>query len=178
MSYDSWFVSDTHFGHAKVLTFLKDDNDPTSFIRPGFTSVEQMDEALVDNWNSVVKDGDRVYHLGDVGFDRDQMAKLMPRLKGRKRLILGNHDEIKEHRLTEYFQKIHLWRIFKDEGFVCSHIPLMPDQFRHKVVLNVHGHIHEKPDPSPLHMNISVERTNYTPIHLDEILARVATLRD
>lgn len=74
----------------------------------------------------------------------------------------------------KYFKKVMLWRIFKDEGFVCSHIPLMPGQFRHKVTHNLMGHIHQNDMDDPvMYMNVCVEKTNYTPIHMDQVLYRI-----
>ena len=55
MPKDIWIISDTHFQHENILKF-----EPT---RPGST-IQEHDEALIDNWNSVVKPGDKVYHLG------------------------------------------------------------------------------------------------------------------
>jgi calcineurin-like phosphoesterase family protein len=50
-----WFTSDTHFGHNNILKFCK---------RP-WNTVEEMDEALINNWNAVVGTNDIVFHLGD-----------------------------------------------------------------------------------------------------------------
>lgn len=164
-----WFTSDSHFGHANFLTF-RDHNDHP--VRP-FTSVEEMDEHMIERWNSVVRDGDKVYHLGDVCFDKSKFADTMSRLKGSKRLVLGNHDDLKRFDMLPYFKKVQLWRIFTEHDFVCSHVPLAREQFR-KVTFNLHGHIHQKPEPSPNHICVCVERTNYTPVHLDEVLAEIA----
>ena len=98
---DIWIVSDTHFGHNNMLKFKDKDNNP---IRPGFSTVEEMDEHMIECWNSVVKDGDIVYHLGDVFFDNGHTV--LPRLKGRKRLLLGNHDNGKSKHLQDNFQNV------------------------------------------------------------------------
>lgn len=163
-----WFTSDTHFGHANFLTFQDVDG---AVIRP-FASVDEMDELIIERWNSVVRDGDKIYHLGDVCFNKSRFSDIMGRLKGSKRLILGNHDDIKRFRMYEHFKKIALWRIFKEHDFVASHVPLARDQFR-KVGFNLHGHVHEKPEPSNRHICVCVERTDYTPVHMDEILAEI-----
>src|SRR6185312_6859120 len=87
-----WFTSDHHFGHAKILELLPDS-------RP-FRDVEEMNGALVDAWNSVVRPGDTVWHLGDVslGNRRETLALIGPQLNGRKRLVPGNHDYVWPHR--------------------------------------------------------------------------------
>jgi calcineurin-like phosphoesterase family protein len=167
---DIWFTSDTHFGHANFLKFM---NDAGERIRP-FASVEEMDEHMVERWNARVRPGDKVYHLGDVCFGD---AAILARLNGSKRLILGNHDNIKDATLYAAFKKIQLWRFFKDDGFVCTHIPLALGDLR-KATFNVHGHIHDKPAPTPQHLCICVEQTDYTPVHMDEIRAALVTRKD
>lgn len=168
---DIWFTSDSHFSHESVLKFTGDDGE---LIRPGFSSVEEMDELMLQNWNSVVKPGDKVYHLGDVVMKMEAVHNILPHLNGSKRLVLGNHDAPFLQHMMKYFKKVMLWRIFKDEGFVCSHIPLMPSQFRHKVTHNLFGHIHQNEMDDPvMYMNVCVEKTNYTPIHMDQVLYRI-----
>lgn len=168
---DIWFVSDTHFGHSRFLTFVDKDGKK---IRP-FSNVQEMDECMITRWNERIKPFDRVYHLGDFGSDSSYNTKLLSRLNGIKRLILGNHDNVKGD-LINHFKKIVMWRLFKEHDFICSHVPLR-EETMFKVTFNVHGHIHQQPDPTFRHKNISVERTNYAPLHLDEILADFAKRR-
>lgn len=164
-----FFTSDTHFFHANFLTF-KDDNNHA--IRP-FSSADEMNEYMVEKWNSVVRDGDRIYHLGDVTFEYGRKFDvLMSRLRGSKRLIIGNHDEIKGTSLINHFKKVRLWRVFKDAGFIATHIPIRLDQMRH-ARLNVHGHIHEKLMQEPGYFNVCVEHHDYTPVALESILQKV-----
>jgi calcineurin-like phosphoesterase family protein len=167
---DIWFTSDTHFGHANFLNFKDDAGEP---VRP-FKSVQEMDGLMIERWNEVVRDGDKVYHLGDVSFDRKNLPHVMAQLRGRKRLVLGNHDDLKTYKLAEYFQKVSMWRMFTEFGFVCSHVPLREDQMR--APINVHGHIHHRPSPSPRHICVCVEQTDYRPIHLDEIRMMISRL--
>lgn len=168
-----FFISDTHFNHANILNFKSREGKPVR----DFDSVEEMDETMIDNWNKVVKDGDKVYHLGDVLFGhnkRQWLEKHIPRLKGQKRLVLGNHDDPKL--LAPYFKKIMLWRIFSQDHLIFSHIPLRTDQFRtdhntrgEKGMVNVHGHIHQQASPEGPYRNVCVEWTNYTPVALEEL---------
>ena len=71
----SWFTSDTHFGHSRILAYAH---------RP-FANVDEMDEALIRNWNSVVGERDDVYHLGDMMFrlSRERAEAILGRLRGR-----------------------------------------------------------------------------------------------
>jgi calcineurin-like phosphoesterase family protein len=77
----TWFSSDTHFLHKLVSTTR------------GFASPEEHDEAVIANWNKLVKPDDLVWHLGDVGIgNEDKILAQAARLNGRKQLIAGNHD--------------------------------------------------------------------------------------
>ena len=163
-----WFISDTHFEHANMLKFVKADG---SLVRPGFCCVNEMNERMINNWNTVVKPGDHVWHLGDFAMGNHTVAeRIIKRLHGRKRLCVGNHDNVKE--VAPFFEKVVLWRIFKEFNFTCSHMPLRLDQLR-KTEFNVHGHIHQHKIADPHYINICVEHTNYTPIHLDELLTMI-----
>jgi len=164
MSRNIFIVSDTHFGHANFLKFLTEDGQQ---IRK-FSSVEEMDELMVENWNKQVRDEDIVYHLGDVYFGNGHQH--LPRLRGRKRLIAGNHDNLKSEYLQKHFQKIMLWRMFPEYNCVLTHVPLHQSNL-YKVDYNVHGHIHQQKSPSEQYINACVEWHNYTPKPIEEIFA-------
>ena len=141
-----------------------------------FSTVEEMDEALMDNWNSVVKPGDKVYHLGDVTFGNKEnyIKNIHKRLNGKKRLIVGNHDDVKF--LAPYFEKVMLWRMFPDLGLLLTHVPvhrstLGEGRFDGKGMINVHGHIHQNPSPEGPYKCVCVEQPhmNYTPINIEEL---------
>lgn len=162
---DKWFISDTHFCHENILKFKGDNGKP---IRP-FSSLGEMHEILIQNWNSVVKDGDLVYHLGDVTFKYDStFNNIMSRLKGKKRLIIGNHDKLMNPNLFRWFEKAMLWHGFREYNFTAVHIPLEISRLRDGEYC-VHGHTHQNVDPNPAYVNVCVEQTNYTPVNIDEI---------
>ncbi len=163
MSRDIWLISDTHFLHANSLKW----GDGTR--ADHFKDVHHMNEVMIDNWNMVVKPGDKVYHLGDVFMgNKDEFKKLWPRLNGRKRLIVGNHDDIKFLSSGGFFQKVQMWRIFKEHDMVLTHVPIHNDHFR-VGSFNVHGHIHEKESPTPMHECVCVEQINYTPVNIESL---------
>lgn len=165
MTHDKWFISDTHFFHANILKFTGDDGKR---IRP-FQSLEEMHEYMIEAWNSVVKDNDYVYHLGDVTFQyHGAFNNLMHRLKGKKRLIVGNHDKIWHPALQCNFEKVDLWKGFKEYNFTAVHIPLMLSSLRDGAYC-VHGHVHQNSLKNPNYINVSVEIRNYTPVNIDEI---------
>lgn len=160
-----FIVSDTHFGHSNILKFT--DSESGNLIRPGFSCVEDMNEAMVDRWNSVVRDQDIIYHLGDVYFGDGH--KVLKRLRGRKRLILGNHDNGKASYLQCAFEKVLMWRMFPEFNCVLTHVPIH-ESGMYKVQYNLHGHIHQNKSPTDRHINCSVEVQDYTPKSIEELV--------
>ena len=180
---NKWIISDTHFGHKNIIKFTKPDGTP---IRPGFISkktnkfisfsdINQHNEMLVDNWNSLIAPHDKVYHLGDFG-----NIEFIKRLHGKKRLILGNHDSmIDKYQLVKHFEHVVVSRIFTTEfvrPILMTHFPVHKDERGGAArYVNVHGHIHEKTiyaangHPDPWYVNVSIEQTNCYPIHWDEL---------
>lgn len=159
MAREIYVISDTHFGHKNIIKYCG---------RP-FSDAKEMDEALLHNWNSVVRDQDIVYHLGDVSMGNDG---ILHSLRGRKRLVLGNHDNGKNQTLLTVFEKIMMWRHFKEFGVVLSHVPIHPGSLNEKIPRNVHGHIHDKTIDDNRYRNVSVEQINYTPINIEELRVR------
>jgi calcineurin-like phosphoesterase family protein len=174
---DIWVISDTHFNHANILNFT--DSTTGKLVRGDrFSSAKEMDEFMVEKWNSCVKPGDKVYHLGDVMFgDKEYFQKLWPKLHGQKRLIVGNHDDIKYLSSGGFFSKVHMWRMFPEFGLMLSHVPLHESSLRRgppndpdvQVLLNVHGHIHQNASPAGPYRNVSVEAIDYTPVNIEEL---------
>lgn len=162
---DIWVSSDWHFGHANIIKFAQ---------RP-FSSVEEMDEIMIQRHNAVVKPNDKFYCLGDIAFRRDVLERVLPRLNGKKRLILGNHDNEDMSFYSRYFEKIMGWRQFNERGvfMVLSHVPLHKSGFDYRSdrpAVNVHGHIHARRIDDPHYINACVEWTDYAPVHFDTLI--------
>lgn len=156
-----WFASDHHFGHTNIIKFAN---------RP-FSSVEEMNETMIKNHNAVVQDDDHVWFLGDVAFNRDVFHAVMPRLKGKKRLILGNHDKLSMKDYMKYFEKIQGAYNYKTTvaSYTFTHYPAFPIAFHPSgEFVNVYGHTHRAcVQGDPRYINICVEHTDYTPVDLD-----------
>lgn len=155
-----WFISDTHFGHANIIKYA----------RHQFSSVEEMDECLIDAWCSTVGRGDLVYHLGDFAWDSKKAHEYRSRLTGTIRLIVGNHDDIRVLTESKIFQRIHMWRQFPEYGFHATHVPMRGQQIRH-AKFNVHGHVHANTEGlDPWHKDVSVESlADFKPISAEEL---------
>ncbi len=161
-------ISDTHFGHENILKFKHSDG---TMLR-SFSSVEEMDEAMVENWNKIVSDSDIVYHLGDVYFGKGWQH--LDRLKGRKRLILGNHDNGKDERLHKNFQKILMWRMFPEHNALFTHVPVHKSSL-YKTKYNLHGHVHRNSLEESEYINCSSEVLHYTPWPIEALIPKETT---
>lgn len=163
-----FLISDTHFGHVKMLEFLRADG---TRVRREFSNVKEMDEAMVERWNTTVKPQDHVYHLGDFTMDHKLVAKYARQLNGHKRLVLGNHDHYDPRVYYDAgFKKVYSSRSI--EGLVLTHIPIHFLSIPLWGLGNVHGHTHAEPAYGPEYQNVSVEQINYTPIALETVKAR------
>lgn len=152
-----FFISDLHLGHTKILEFERQH-------RFGQT-IEEHNEWLVTQWNSVVTKYDIVYVLGDVAMGGHQNLEYLKRMNGQKFLIRGNHDGGDITKFTPYFQNIY--GLLKYKGLWLSHAPVHPCSLRDKI--NIHGHMHSKRVDDYRYINVSVEQLAGVPISLDTI---------
>lgn len=175
-----WFVSDTHFGHVNIIKFCN---------RP-FSSVEEMDKALINNWNSVVQPNDIVFHLGDFAFAPNARWKqLIQTLNGHIYLIVGNHDEIRYpgHQVFDLFEDVTSQLIVKidEQAVYLNHYPFLcyegayraPEQAAYAL----HGHVHLLREHNlgkdfermshtfPYQYDVGIDNNNYTPISWKQI---------
>lgn len=158
----TFLISDTHFGHANILTFINSDG---SKVRD-FSSLEEMNETMIDNWNKVVSPSDNVYHLGDVLFTKKWLDLILPRLNGTKVLIKGNHDNLKLSQYAQYFKDVRAYWVL--DKYVLSHVPIHPESLS-RWKANIHGHLHNNSLEDTRYINVSVERINYTPVDFESI---------
>jgi calcineurin-like phosphoesterase family protein len=162
-----------------------------------------MDEEMIRRWNEVVREQDKVYHLGDVVMSEKHLPTLT-RLNGSKRLVRGNHDIFKTKKYLEYFKEIYGVRVLED--MVLTHVPLHHESITQRWNVNVHGHLHaniveelRQPDglpefkhlsliervhmepvrrPDPLYFSVCVEQIDYRPIELSELRAKIQNRRE
>lgn len=165
-----FFISDTHFYHDNIIKYCN---------RP-FRNVEEMNKTIIENWNSVVKPTDVVYHLGDfttadyipnIKFkDRYIVTarSLLSKLNGKKILIRGNHDLSKTVCLECGWDRVETEA--NERGMVLSHKPK-----KYINLVNIHGHIHnQKPfcyldENGKVRFNVSVDVTSFKPVSIEQI---------
>ena len=167
-----FFTADTHFGHTNVIKFCA----------RAFASAEEMNETLIENWNAKVKGCDTVFVLGDMFYRCENVAEILRRLKGKKHLILGNHDRswMDQVDLEDYFVGVDRILDLSDgeRGYTLCHYPML--QWPHqKRTYMIHGHIHNDVtlDFWPLLrvrervLNAGVDVNGYAPVAFDELVA-------
>lgn len=172
-----YLTSDTHFCHT-----------PNFLWEPrGFSSVEEMNEAIVERWNKVVKPEDRVIHLGDVMLsDTEKGLEYFKRLNGEICLIWGNHDSPRRQEELVKLPNViilgyaHVFK-YKKLNFYVSHYPTLVANYDEKYfsqhVINLHGHTHQQANflypNNPFIYHVGVDSHNCTPVHIDEVVTDI-----
>lgn len=155
-----WLISDTHFNHENIINYCN---------RP-FSTIKEMDKAIINNWNRLVKENDKVFHLGDfaLGLSDKEYKDLVSSLNGGITLIRGNHDRMGKKKLIN-IGFVNVVEKLKMNKYILTHKPMKSEDIP-KGYVNIHGHIHNALSSNfrdtGKHINISIERTNYYPVRL------------
>ena len=147
-----YVISDPHFGHEFMARHR------------GFDSAEQMDNFIVEQYNSVVSKKDLVYILGDITMEKGNYD-ILDRLNGKKRVVLGNHD-MPQHTTRLAEKVLSVSGAIKYNGYILTHIPIHDtevDRFRG----NIHGHVHENTINDPRYINVCCEVLDYKPMQIN-----------
>lgn len=163
-----WLISDTHFGHNKDFIYKA----------RGFNSVEEMDESIIQRWNSVVGPNDIVYHLGDFFLgDLTEGLNFIIRLNGKIKLTIGNHDNDNRLKALGWISNIDDiqfgYRIKEGKKtFLLSHYPQLTGNYDNSKTFSIHGHTHFltrfwelNDDFHNLMYNVSCEAINCQPLN-------------
>ena len=178
-----WLTSDTHFSH----------NQPFIYEPRGFSSIEEMNEKIIENWNNVVQHDDIVYHLGDVWLNDDKIGQqCLRRLNGRIYILAGNHDNTNRWQLfanTRYdITPIGLAYLLKYQGyhFYLSHYPCLcsnydEDKPLKRQVISICGHSHTtdkfKDMNKGLIFHCEMDTNNCYPWLLDDIIEDIKSYK-
>lgn len=174
-----FIMSDPHFNHNREFIYKA----------RGFNTIEEMNETIIANINSVVDANDELYILGDVclgGGGSEVLAKnkaLIERLNGRIHIILGNHDTPQRiamytncknvYSANEYATMLH----YNGYHFYLSHFPTITGNLEKeslkKCTLNLFGHTHQTTNfyqDMPFMYHVGVDSHNCYPVLLDDII--------
>jgi calcineurin-like phosphoesterase family protein len=168
-----WLTSDLHLNHSKDFIYKA----------RGFNSIEEMNIAIIENYNSVVSDMDDVFILGDcIMGNINEGIELLDQLKGNKYLAYGNHDtnnKIKAYVDNDIFKNIQMgYRLkYKKMEFLLTHYPTLVANYDDpKPVYNLSGHTHQS-DSSfsdiAHNYNVGVDCHQCYPIALDDIYQEI-----
>lgn len=151
-----WFLADLHLGHKNICKF-----------RTEFSSREEHENILKENYHSVVTKRDVVFFLGDVAFDAESLAEVSTWAGMQKILVVGNHctQSVEMKQIVHAFDKVY--SLLKYKEFWLSHCPIHPQELRGKS--NIHGHVHNQSVDDHRYVNVSMENINYKPISLYQI---------
>lgn len=162
-----WFTADTHFGHKNIIRYCN---------RP-FSSVEEMDESMIESWNEVVKtnDDDIVFHLGDFAFKNHE--KYLSRLNGVKYLIRGNHDPKNVEDVHGWSGVSSLLETIMPDGtlLVMCHYAMRVWNRSHHGSLHIYGHSHGTLPGTSQSCDVGADCWNFRPIDIHMIRMRMAT---
>jgi len=165
----TFLTADTHFGHPLMLTACN---------RP-YKNVHEMNEALVRNWNSVIHPKDTVWHLGDFSMklDNREMAEIFYALNGRKHLIIGNHDVLKDGGILPGLERLGWESIshaaeIKHNGqrIMLHHYAGWTWNAEHRGAFQAFGHSHGDLLGLPGSIDVGVDVQNYAPIAAEEFV--------
>jgi calcineurin-like phosphoesterase family protein len=161
----TFFTSDTHFGDHRVLNL---------YPRP-FANVAEMDEGLIARWNAACGPDDEVWHLGDFARTAARAAAILPRLNGRKHLILGNNDPPP----AAGWESVGAYAEIEREGvfLVLCHYPFRSWNRQHQGGWNLHGHSHGRLAPLPRQHDVGVDANGYAPVRLEDLVAEAVRRR-
>lgn len=196
---NTFFTSDTHFGHRNIIKYCERPFIDSSLPEDdkGRYMVWEMDEFLIDRWNSVVKPEDTVYHLGDFAYTGDFRHALECRmaLNGTIHFVVGNHDE---HALFmhEGLYPAAIWAptrfaswdkmpeiTVEGQTIVLCHYSLREWHHALRGVWHLYGHTHASLAPFGKSCDVGVDNAGviapgyeFCPLSFDQIKAYMDTL--
>jgi len=101
-----WIISDTHIGHAPMLSWYPWRHQTLGLPAPAINAagrpvvdgvtMEKHDRAIVEAWRAVVKPQDCILHCGDAVMGRGTAGKVLHKLRGKVYVVKGNHDTTAE----------------------------------------------------------------------------------
>lgn len=163
----------------------EDEDGRTRFINKDVERhrTQEMDEALIGNWNERVHPQDTVYHLGDVIFSRkeEKIKEILNRLNGRICLIRGNHDSEVLKLYPERFEWVRMIHMVEElkKRIVCCHYKMTVWQDSHKNSIQLFGHSHGGLSNNNKQMDVGVDaNNNFSPLSLEDILKRLDTYEE
>lgn len=167
-----YFTSDLHFSHGNVI---KHANRP-------FMNADEMDNALIRNWNKIVTSEDEVYVLGDFTMKGSEIATdMICSLNGKIHMVRGNHDKFLDSKgfdkslFIEVVQYKEL--VYKNMRFILFHYPILEWNHYFRNAIHLHGHQHnhkeynlENKKNGLLRYDVGVDANDFKPVSIDDVI--------
>ena len=168
-----FFTSDTHFGHRNIIKYCQ---------RP-FSCIEEMDDALIANWNRVVGKDDIIFHLGDFAMGGSaEWSRLLQKLNGKIYLILGNHDLKTIGAGFSRLEGVAMQMLINVKGQIIylNHYPFLCYGGAYRNTWQLYGHVHTGPANRgldaprlkmmlPTQYDVGVDNNNYIPVSFEQV---------
>ncbi len=173
-----YLTSDLHFCHDKDFIYGA----------RGFDSADDMNRAIIENWNSIINDDDEVYVLGDLMLkDNETGLQCWNELKGIKHVILGNHDSNARIELYKDCPNTDILGYaaplrYKGYEFLLTHYPTLSanyddDKDLKEKVINICGHVHTKDKffdwDKGIIYHVELDAHDNKPITIDQVLSDI-----
>jgi calcineurin-like phosphoesterase family protein len=173
-----WLCSDWHFNHNKDFIYGN----------RGFTSIEEMNQTIIENHNKLVAKNDIVYVLGDcmLGPDNNAGINLIKLMNGIKYLAYGNHDtdtRLEIYKNNNLFKDIQIgYRLkYKKYSLLLSHYPTVTANGSDLRIINLYGHTHQKDvffEHKPYMYNVGVDAHGCNPVLLDDAIEEIKKYKE
>lgn len=174
-----FFVSDTHFGHKNIIRFDKRISPITGKL---FETVEEMEDYIIDAWNSVVTDEDTIFMLGDFFYrcSKTKAKDIISRLKGKIYWVKGNHDDTRMKSAVglEFYDRYEIWVDDEEvddgkQNIILEHFAMLTWPRSHRGSWHLFGHSHgslEHPSPAAIDVGVSAPHSiDFKPISYEEV---------
>jgi len=168
---DIFFSADTHIDHGGIFI----DKDTGEVVRrgalrfrPQFCDLDEMNETIIERWNSVVGKHDIVWHLGDFGFKIKRFRYWLSRLNGSIHLILGNHDpdwpatKIKDVGFAS-IRQAHYLKIGEDKVYL-HHYACRTWRSSYRGSYHLYGHSHGDIEDFNRSTDVGVDAWDFYPV--------------
>lgn len=155
-----YFAADLHLGHKNVHKFRKQ-----------FSSAEEHDAVVRENFEKVLTKRDKLFLLGDIAFNRESL-EWVSSLRCTKVLVCGNHDtqgDITMKDVVRCYDEVYSLTTYK--GYWLTHCPIHVDEIRGRKGV-IYGHTHNHKIDHILYHCVSLEHTDMKPVLFDNIFKR------
>jgi len=162
-----YITADHHFSHGNIIKFCN---------RP-FENSWEMDKFMINEWNSIIKDYDLVYYLGDFGLGSPKYLyeNIISKLNGKIYFIKGNHDKSidkiqNKYNSFEWIKDFYKLKIENKQPISLFHRPIESWDNKNYGSIHFHGHSHGKCRIIENRLDVGVDNIGYKPLKLEELL--------